>query len=544
MTETCLVMGIDFGTDSVRVILVDAKNGDIAGKGIANYRRWADQLYCQASENRFRQHPADYLESLDKAAQLAFSQAGNKSGRFLESVCVDSTGSTPAPVDRSGRPLALLPEFSDNPNAMFFLWKDHTASAEAAEFNSHAASWPGEDYLRYQGLYSSEWFWAKILKAVRSDKKVREAAWNWIEECEWITAELCGGMVNFPRSATAAGHKALWHSSFAGLPARDFLIGLDSYLGAIYDRYRAPVTPDKAVGLLGRVWRERWQTREGVMVAGSLFDAHAGAVACGVRPGVLVKVIGTSAVDMAVEKPENIKSQDTRKLFGMAENSIIPGYTGIEAGQAAFGDAFKWLEQIISWQSGETSENTSGRNILTSLNSACEKRPPPTALALDWFNGRRYPDGNDNVKAGIFNLDLGVDAPGLYQALSLGVVFGAKRILAGMLASGITIREIICAGGVARKSTYTMQLLADVLDMDISVSACDEACAKGAAMYAACAAGLQPSLFAAQEALGDGFLKKYKPNQQFKETYRCLYKKYLAAGYFIEENGISHTANC
>ncbi len=533
MPERNLVMGIDFGSDSARALIVDGDNGDMLGSATTPYRRWADGLYCDPAANRFRQHPADYLESLEETTTRALREAGANAGRHLRGVCVDATGSTPAPVDRNGRPLALLPEFSDNPDAMFSLWKDHTASAEADEINRLAGDWRGEDYLRYQGKYSSEWFWAKILKGIRNDAAVREAAWNWIEECEWLTAELCGMGADFPRSACAAGHKALWHSAFRGLPAREFWTGLDPYLGTVYDRYTAPVASGRAVGTLSEKWRDCWRAGEEVVVSSGLIDAHAGAVGCGVAPGTLVKVIGTSAVDMLVSRADDIAAGDTKTLFGMAENSIVPGLVGIEAGQAAFGDVFRWLERIMSWR-GSAAGNTDGA-ILAMLGESCMDLPPPRVVALDWFNGRRYPEENDLVKACILNLDLGVDAPALYQSLVVGVAFGAKRMLDGFVASGISVDTVVCAGGVARKSPYVIQTLATVLNRDVGVSASVEACALGSAMLAACAAGLHPSLEACQERLVEGMVARYTPDERHKEAYAKAFSEYMAAGRFMEK---------
>lgn len=538
MPEPTLVMGMDFGSDSARATLVDARSGAVAGTGVAAYRRWADGLYCDPGENRFRQHPLDYLESLEEASCRALAEAGRGAGRLLGGVCVDATGSTPGPVDGRGRPLALSPEFADNPDAMFRLWKDHTAGAEAVEFNARAAAWPGADYLRYQGIYSSEWFWAKILHAVRRDASVRAAAWNWIEECEWITAELCGAGADFARSACAAGHKALWHSAFGGLPARAFLASMDDCLGVVYDRYAAPVPSDRRVGVLSGKWADKWGAGNAVPVAGGLLDAHAGAIGCGVRPGVLVKIIGTSAVDMLVARAEDVAAVDTKRLFGMAEDSILPGMIGIEAGQAAFGDVFRWLERLMSWRGGGDVSRADGA-VLAMLNDACVGRPPPRVVALDWFNGRRYPANNEEVKACIANLDLGADAPALYQALAVAVCFGAKRMLDGFLGAGIPVGKVVCAGGVARKSSYIMQVMADVLEMDVVISASREACAKGAAMLAACAAGLQPSIEAAQDALGDGTLAAFSPDVRHREAYARLYEEYLAAGRFAEELAVA-----
>ncbi len=536
INEPAFVIGIDFGTDSARAVLIDARTGEVAGKGLSQYRRWTDKLFCSPADKIFRQHPSDYLESLDEAVMLALSSAGPATGRYLKSICVDSTGSSPAPVDALGRPLALDPEFKDDPAAMFYLWKDHSSSVEAQEFNSAAAAWKGEDYLRFQGIYSCEWFWAKILNGIRRNRRFRDIAWNWIEECEWITAELCGAGPRFARSATAAGHKALWHSAFGGLPSRDFLSSIDPYLGLVYDRYTPPLTPNQAVGVLNPYWRSRWNVADSVKVCGSLFDAHAGAVGCGIKPGTMIKVVGTSAVDMMVAKSESLVIKDAKRLFGMAENSIIPGFLGIEAGQAAFGDVFMWLENIVLWPERRQEANAGADSILARLNRECLDRPLPKSLALDWFNGRRYPDDNDRVKAAIFNLDLGVDLPDLFQSLVAGVVFGAKRMFDSYLASGIGIDEIICAGGIAGKSPYIMQVMADVFGKNVGVSASEEACAVGSAMYAACGSGLFESIFAAQKIFGEGRIRKYSPNPNKTPVYRELYRKYLLAGEFVEHN--------
>ncbi len=538
MTEPALVLGLDFGTDSVRALVVDATDGSVAGKAVAAYRRWSEGRYCLPEASRFRQHPRDYLEAMDQAVREALAEAGRNSGTRLRAVCVDATGSTPCPVDANGVPLALLDEFTDNPSAMFYLWKDHTACKEAEEINRRAGEWPGEDYLRFQGIYSSEWFWAKILRGLREEPCLRRSAVNWIEECEWLTAALCGAGSNFSRAATPAGHKALWHSAFGGLPGRDFLTSLDPYLGGIFDAYRAPKTPDQAVGVLAEPWLSNWGTGKEVLVCGSLFDAHAGGVGCGVRPGVLVKVIGTSAVDLLVAKPGDLTASDTKHLFGMAENSILPGYIGIEAGQAAFGDVFRWFERLLSWPASASRPAPEPGYLLSLLNDACRERPLPEVVAVDWLNGRRYPRDNDRVKAGMVNLNLGTDAPALYQSLVLAVAFGARRMLDGFVASGIGVREVICAGGVARKSPYVMQTLADVLDREVKVSAEDEACAKGSAMFAALAAGLQPDIFTAQEAMGGGTGAAYHPRAELRPEYEKRYSAYLKLGEFMETRSI------
>lgn len=534
MPDPIFVMGLDFGTDSVRSLIIDATTGDTVGKGVDKYQRWSEGRDCNASENRFRQHPRDYLESLDRAARKALDEAGPGSGKFLKAVCVDSTGSTPCPVDAHGRPLSLLPEFAENPAAMFYLWKDHTASIEAGEFNEAANAWPGEDYLRFQGIYSSEWFWAKILKGIRDEPVLRQRAWNWIEECEWITAELAGSGPDFARSPAAAGHKALWHSAFGGLPSREFLVSIDPYFGLIHDRYTAPVNQDRCVGFLRQFWRDKWGTGNDVKICGSTYDSHAGGIGCGLRPGRLAKVIGTSAVDLLVVRPGDVVSGETKHLFGMAENSGVPGFTGIEAGQAAFGDVFRWFERLLAWPLRSLGMDAPDGKILALLNSACMDRPLPTVTAVDWFNGRRYPYDNDVVKAAIMNLDLGADAVSVYQALVIAVAFGAKRMLDGFLSSGIVVNDVVCAGGVAVKSPFVMQTLADVLDREVDVSGEEEASAKGVAMFAAVVAGKYGDIFSAQAALCKGPVKRYHPNTALRAQYKILFGRYRQLGDFME----------
>ena len=283
MQDQC-VIGVDFGTDSARAIVVDCQNGEILGEAQAPYPRWMESKYCEPEKNQFRQHPCDYLETLESCVKDAVKRAGDKTGKYIKGIAIDTTGSTPCPVNKQGTPLALLPEFAHNPNAMFHLWKDHTAVREAEEINQVAAEWGGEDYTRFQGKYSSEWFWAKILHTIRSDTAVKQAAWSWVEHCDWIPALLTGqtNPVNMYRSACAAGHKALWHSEFGGLPSKAFLTRLDPYLGDVKEYYgRAPQTADSKVGVIMPEWAERLSIPPQTMIGGSSFDAHAGAVGGG-----------------------------------------------------------------------------------------------------------------------------------------------------------------------------------------------------------------------------------------------------------------------
>ncbi len=549
------VLGVDFGTDSVRAIVLDASNGQLIGEDSCFYPRWRDGKYCEPEKNQFRQHPRDYLEGLESCVRGALEKAGKAAGKYVKGIAVDTTGSTPCPVNQEGSPLALLPGFEGNPNAMFHVWKDHTAIQEAEEFNRVADEWDGEDYTKFQGKYSSEWFWAKILHTHRVDPAIEDAARSWVEHCDWIPGLLTGNTDPFSmyRSACAAGHKALWHSEFGGLPCKEFLTRLDSSLGALSERYGGPPrAADTRVGTIAAEWAEKLGLDPSVIVGGSSFDAHAGAVGVGIAPRVLVKVIGTSSVDMLIEEYTALKGKNLKEICGQAENSIVPGFIGIEAGQAAFGDVYAWLKEMLLWPLKQLLPGSSGiseeqkRQLIDDFSARLipEMTAQAQALseddislvALDWLNGRRYPSVNEYVKGAVSGLHLGTDVPKLYKALVLATAFGSRRILDSFLAEGITVERIIAVGGIAQKSPFVMQVLADVLNRPISVSASKQACAMGAAMYAAVAAGMYGTLQDAQTAMSEGFLSVYTPKKEQVQRYDEMYRKYLRLGDHVEHN--------
>jgi L-ribulokinase len=347
------VIGLDYGTDSVRALIVNAITGEEAGTGVSSYKRWKNNAYCDATQNRFRQHPLDYIESLEEALKEALGKAPSGVADNITAISVDTTGSTPVAVDREGVPLALHPEFAENPNAMFVLWKDHTAVREAAEINELAGSWGGVDYTKYEGgVYSSEWFWAKILHVLREDVKVREAAWSWLEHCDWIPALLTGvkDVTQVKRSRCAAGHKAMWHPDWDGLPSGDFLTRLDPLLTGLRDRlYTDTYTSDIAAGTISKEWAQRLGLPENVTIGVGAFDAHLGAVGGEIKPYYLSKVMGTSTCDMVVAPEGEMGDKLVKGICGQVDGSIIPGMLGLEAGQSAFGDVFAWFRNILLW---------------------------------------------------------------------------------------------------------------------------------------------------------------------------------------------------
>src|ERR1041384_774392 len=330
------VLGIDFGTDSVRTVVVDASSGRVLGTSVTYYPRWAKGLYCDAVRNQFRQHPLDYVESMEASIRGALADAGPLVPARVRAIAVDTTGSTPVLADRFGQPLALSAPFAENPNAMFVLWKDHTAVAEAERLNTIARTWGGVDYTKYVGgLYSSEWFWAKLMHLLHTDPAVAEAAVTVLEHCDWVPALLTGqrDLARFKRSRCAAGHKALWHRDFAGYPSNAFLVGLDPRLPALKETFGTETfTSDTPFGTLSPEWATRLGLSPTIIVAVGAFDAHMGAVGGGIGLNQILKVMGTSTCDIVVAPNES--ESPIAGICGQVDGSAIPGLIGYEAGQS------------------------------------------------------------------------------------------------------------------------------------------------------------------------------------------------------------------
>jgi len=472
----------------------------------------------------------------------------------IKAISVDTTGSTPCLTDRNGTPLSLLPEFKENPNAMFVLWKDHTAVKEAEEINYLAKKWSGEDYTKFEGgVYSSEWFWSKILHVLREDESVRTAAFSWIEHCDWIPALLTGQTdpLTLKRSRTAAGHKAMWHASWEGLPAEEFLVRLDPLLAGLRNRlYKETYTGDVKVGHLTSEWAEKLGLSKNVSVGVGSFDAHFGAIGGQIEPHFLVKVMGTSTCDMITTEMPKEGEHLVQGICGQVDGSIIPNVLGMEAGQSAFGDIYAWFEKVIAWPvvqlldknelidaelKQKLIEEISDR-IIPELSAAAEKLPidEKGIIAVDWMNGRRTPDANQALKGAITGLNLGSDAPRIFRALVEATAFGAKKIVDRFINEGVAIKGIIAIGGIPKKSPFVMQVTADVLNMPIKVVASEQACALGSAMAAATAAGIYTTITEAQKQMGSGFERVYIPNVESAAKYQKIYERYSQLCDFIE----------
>ncbi len=537
------VIGLDYGTDSARAVVVDAGSGETIATAVEYYPRWRKGLYCDPSANRYRQHPQDYIDVLEGAVKEALGKCPAGTAENVVGMAFDTTGSTPVFTNEAGTPLAMLPEFAENPNAMFVLWKDHTAVREAAEINRACASSP-IDYSAYEGgIYSSEWFWAKALHVLREDEAVCRAAYSIVEHCEWMPALLTGAASakDIVRSRCAQGHKAMWHPAWEGLPPEEFLAGLDPLLAGFRDRlFTDTETADKPVGRLTPEWAARLGLTTDVVVAGGAFDCHMGAVGAGVTPYTFVRVIGTSTCDVMVAPHDEIGDSLIKGICGQVDGSVIPGMIGLEAGQSAFGDIYAWFRRLLEFplQGLEPAERERiSEGLIPALSEAAAKLPTDenAIVATDWMNGRRTPDANQLLKGTITGLTLGSDAPRIFRALVEATAFGSRAIVERFRSEGVRIDNVIGIGGIALKSPFVMQTLSDVLDMPIRVCRTDQACALGAAMFAATAAGVYEKVEDAQAAMSSGFASEYRPNAENAAIYNTLYEKYLALGAFTEK---------
>ena len=550
------VIGVDYGTDSVRSIIVNAANGNEIAEAVFYYPRWKKGLYCDALQNQFRQHPLDHTEGLEYTIKSCLQQVGTSVAASIKAISVDTTGSTPVAVDATGTPLAMLPAFEQNPNAMFVLWKDHTGTREAGEINEHAKKFD-INYLQYVGgIYSSEWFWAKLLHILRADVEVSNATCSWVEHCDWIPFLLSGGkdVQQMKRGVCSAGHKAIWSADFNGLPPDDFFASIDPLLkGFTKKLFTKTYTAAETAGYLSEEWANILGLSTNVVIGVGAFDAHMGAVGGQIEPYHLSKVMGTSTCDMLVAPMNEVQGKLVKGICGQVPGSVIPGMMGMEAGQSAFGDAYAWFKNILAWplqellpKSAIIDSNTAAKlieeatnNIIAQLSAQANLVPllESNELALDWLNGRRTPDANQLLKGAIAGLNLGTDAPRIFRAIAEATCFGAKAIVDRFNEQGVPVKGLIGIGGVAKKSPFIMQMMADVMDMPIRIHLSEQTCALGAAMFAATAGGIYAKVEDAMEAMGQGFDATYFPDGTKVPIYKKRYELYLQFGKFIEEKG-------
>lgn len=536
------VIGVDYGSDSCRAIVVDALTGKIEVEASRCYPRWTEGRYCNPSTDRYRQHPLDYIETFEGVIRELGAKVGLEVMSSVEGISFDTTASTPVLVDRSGTPLALRPEFSEDPDAMFVLWKDHTAKEEAEEINRLAKEYE-VDYTAYSGgSYSAEWAWSKVLHILRTNKRVAEAAWSWFEHCDWMTAYLVGNTVpeSVARSRCAAGHKAMWRAEWGGLPSEDFLSRLDPALGrmrATFDQNTK--TADYCAGAIREDLAEKLGLPKGMKVGLGAIDAHVGAVGAAISGNVLTRIMGTSTCDILVCDKDEAGDRMIDGICGQVDGSVIPGMIGFEAGQSAFGDVYAWFRRLLMWPVEKLlpdQRESVKDKILSSLEEDALKvsDEESTTLALDWFNGRRTPDADISVKGALTELTLGTTAPMIYKALVQATAFGSRAIVERFVSEGVNIQSVLAIGGISQKSPFVMQTLADVMCMPISVVDCGQACALGASMFAAVVAGIYPTVQEAQQGMKAPLGRTYYPDASRREIIDKAYARYKLLGKFEE----------
>ncbi len=525
-------IGLDLGTNSVRALVVDVSDGRECGTAVVPYRSGkAGIILDRSDDNLARQDPADWIEGIEKAVVRAVAEAGKKDRRFraenVIGIGVDTTGSTPLPVDREGRPLAFHKQFRKDPAAMAWLWKDHTGHAEAAKITDLAAERHPECLAKCGGVYSSEWFWSKILHCLRTSPEVFSAAFSWVECADYIPAELTGTTdpLTMRRSRCAAGHKAMFNEEWGGLPARDFLTALDPRLAELRDRlFSVTYTSDVPAGGLTRRWAKKLGLKAGIPVAVGAFDAHLGAVGSGVEAGRFIKIIGTSTCDICVA-PAGVRPADIPGLCGIVDGSVLPGRFGLEAGQSAVGDIFNWFVGEI-----QPFGPKKGSHEALTRKAAALKPGASGLLALDWHNGNRTVLVDQRLTGLIVGLTLRTGPAEIYRALIESTAFGALTIINRFREYGIPVAEVVNCGGIAEKNPLVMQIYADVTGLEMKVARSAQTCALGSAMAGAVAAGPgaggHASFPEAQAAMTGVRKKTFRPDPERHAVYMELFRLY------------------
>ncbi len=527
-------IGMDFGTNSCRSLIIDVADGNELATHVFPYPSGTDGVIIDpADPHMARQNPADYLTgievSLNEAIRKARSADRNFSPDDVIGIGVDTTGSSPMPVDADGEALCFDEKFENDPAAMVWLWKDHTSYAEAALITDTAASLRPQYLAKVGGTYSSEWFWSKILHCKQTAPKTFEAADSFVEICDWIPAVLSGtiGSRKMKRSICAAGHKAMYNEEWGGLPDTAFLEALSPGLGALRGRlYTHAFSADKKAGTLTPQWSKKLGLPQSVAVAVGAFDAHMGAVGAGIQTGTLVKILGTSTCDIMVQ-PGNVPLADIPGVCGIVNGSVMDGYYGIEAGQSAVGDIFLWfLNNLVPEKYGTTTDEK-----FKNLERAAEHlRPGESGLiALDWNNGNRTILVDVRLSGLLIGQTLHTQPHEIYRALVEATAFGALRIIDRIEEYGVPVKEIINCGGLASKNPLLMQIYADVTGRPMKVSRSEQTPALGAAMFAAVAAGKDSGGYSTiqetQRAMS-GVAKTYSPSASRHRTYAALYTLY------------------
>jgi L-ribulokinase len=520
-------IGLDYGTNSVRTLIVNVANGREIATAVWNYEHGEAGIVLSRDPNLARQHPEDYLKGAETSIKRALAQAKRQTRGFspdqVIGIGVDSTGSTPIPVDRNGQPLVFEKRFANDPAAMAWLWKDHTGVAEAAEITELARKVRPHYLTRCGGVYSSEWFFSKILHCLRTSPKVFNAAHTWVELADWIPAVLTGADApeNLTVGVCAAGHKAMYNDCWDGYPDAAFLAQLDPKLGELRSRLRPKAYAiDRAVGGLTAEWAAKTGLPAGIPVAVGAFDAHLGGVGAGIAPGILVKIIGTSTCDMMVVPGEE-KLADIPGLCGIVDGSILPGYHGLEAGQSAVGDIFNWFVNYL-----RPGGKSAGSHEQLSLEASRIAPGASGLLALDWNNGNRTILVDQRLTGLLLGQTLYTTPPEIYRSLIEATAFGALTIIGRFEEYGVKVEQVVNTGGIAEKNPLVMQIYADVTGRPIKISRSAQTCALGAAIAGAVVGRAHPDYAAAQSAMTGLKARVFKPNPKAHAVYGELYSLY------------------
>ncbi|MCC6126499.1 MAG: ribulokinase [Pirellulales bacterium] len=519
-------IGLDYGTNSARALVVEISNGAEVGSAVRVYTHGKEGVIISRDPNLARQHPADYLEAAEIVIREALADAAKRVKGFkaeqVIGIGVDTTGSTPLPIDEDGNALAMSKKFAKNPAAMAWLWKDHTSIAEAEEITALARKMRPEYLAKCGGIYSSEWFFSKILHCLRTSPEVFDAAHTWIECADWIPAMLTGTQRpgDYKIGVCAAGHKAMFNAEWGGYPDAKFLAKLDPKMGALRSRLN-DVAGDisESAGGLTAEWAEKTGLAPGIPVAVGAFDAHLGAVGSGIGPGVLVKIIGTSTCDMTVAAGEK-KLADIPGICGIVKGSILPGCYGLEAGQSAVGDIFNWFVNYIQPGGAEGTHEQLTRD-------AAKLAPGESGLlALDWNNGNRTVLVDQRLTGLLLGQTLYTTPAEIYRTLIEATAFGALMIVSRIEDYGVKIKEVVNCGGIAEKNPLVMQIYADILGRPMKVSRSAQTCALGSAIAAAVVSGGYADVPAAQKKMTGLKPKVYKPDAKAHAVYKELFKLY------------------
>jgi L-ribulokinase len=533
MTQDKFVVGIDFGTESGRAVVVRVRDGAEAGAAIVAYPDGVldDRLPGgRPLEPEWAlQNPRDYLVVLEKAIPKALKSAG-VTGESVIGLGTDFTASSPLPVKRDGTPLCFLPKLRSNPHAWVKLWKHHAAQPEADRINEVGRE-RDEEFIRiYGGKYSSEWFFSKLLQILNEAPPIYDEMDRFVEAADWIVWELTG---QEKRNTCTAGYKAMWVKG-KGFPSPDFFRALhpalENVIGTKVPREYYPLGT-RAGGLTAE-WAQKTGLKEGTTVSIGNVDAHVSAPACTVtEPGSMVMIMGTSICHILLGSERRM----VQGMCGLAEDGVVPGLWGYEAGQSSVGDLFAWFFENCMHESVQHDARRNKVHFTTLLEKRAAWLQPGESglLALDWWNGNRSVLVDADLTGVLLGLRLATRPEEIYRTLIEATAFGTRQIIEAFESSGVEVRNLVACGGLPEKNQLLMQIYADVTGFEIKLAQQLLTCpALGSAMHAAVAAGHgaggYESIFAAAERMTRLQKRAFRPQLEKHAVYSTIFKEYQA----------------